>query len=367
MSTEIVTRTLTTTPHDPRMMTKRSLSTMSHALERTAAELGSSATVLATFQYETYFLPRARTFHELSSKGVDTIVSYVGGGATDDRHVVLDHHDPLVTIWVAVLVSDTFCGYVYADDTVEFDNDTSRGIEPARLFRAEVGFDAGRTIEIARDLIDDLQRAGLPGGAADLVRSKLDRYADSERGSSCRAWAAGMELLSGRLERLSRAWTDEMQMATTDPLTGLVNREGLRRWSGSVGEVALPNPPIGVLLLDLADFKTVNDSIGHDAGDEMLRGVADAIRGTIRSQDLAVRWGGDEFVVLCPGTSDGEELHALGERIADAVGDVSVDGMDAVIDFGVQVCEQRPLAFDTADAAMYASKRSRRRRRNTPT
>jgi len=361
MNTDGAADPLQVASHGVRIMTKRSLAAMSHTLERTAAELGSSATVLSMFQYETYFLPRARTFDELKSLGTHTVVAYNGSGHTDDHHVVLDVDDPLTTIWVAVLVSDTFCGYVYADDIVEFSGDTAGGLESARLFRAEVGFDPARTVEIAHTVVGDLQDAGLPAAAADRVRGRIDGHSRVERVATCRAWAAGMELMSRRLERVSTEWRGERAKAGIDPLTGLANREGLHRWSGTSGDAKLPNPPIGVLLFDMADFKAVNDTIGHEAGDEMLTGVADAIKRTIRSQDLAVRWGGDEFVVLCPGTSDDEELRAMGDRIAGAVSEVSVAGMHAVIDFGVDVCSERPVAFDVADAAMYESKRSRRR------
>lgn len=347
---------------DLKRVTKPSLTTLSRTLELTAAELGASATVLGTFEYFTYFLPRARTFDGLHSRGVTTAVAFAGhDDETDDRRVMLAEDDRLTRVWAVVLISDSLCGYVYAEDLAEF-GDTSGGLESARLFDAEIGFDPARTIDIARDLIDDLARAGLSASAVEHVRAQIDRYSRIERGAVERAWATGMELIAQRLERVSNAWSSEARLATSDPLTGLMNREGLQRWCGDTGDTAVPNPPVGVLLLDLSGFKAVNDSAGHDAGDEMLRGVADAIAATVRFGDLAVRWGGDEFVVVCPGLFERSQLDALGARIAEAVGAVTVAGMTAAIDFGSQVCEFRPLAFDTADAAMYAAKRARQAR-----
>ena len=76
--------------------------------------------------------------------------------------------------------------------------------------------------------------------------------------------------------------------------------------------------PLACLLLDLDDFKTVNDDHGHQAGDEQLRVVADALRGELRDHDIVARYGGDEFVVLLPG-ADGAGGRAVADRVAAAV------------------------------------------------
>ncbi len=89
------------------------------------------------------------------------------------------------------------------------------------------------------------------------------------------------------------------ERATTDPLTGLLNS----RWLRDVGERELAQSrrsgePMAVLLLDLDKFKQINDAGGHGAGDLVLRRVAAALRGSIRSGDAAVRLGGEEFLVV---------------------------------------------------------------------
>jgi diguanylate cyclase (GGDEF)-like protein len=71
-------------------------------------------------------------------------------------------------------------------------------------------------------------------------------------------------------------------------------------------------------MLDLDDFKSVNDRLGHQAGDDVLRGVADAIRRACRESDLVFRYGGDEFTVLCPGTDEDGAI-GLAERIRAAL------------------------------------------------
>jgi len=107
------------------------------------------------------------------------------------------------------------------------------------------------------------------------------------------------------------------EQATRDGLTGLLARK--------VGEELLENQfahatrhdlPLSVLFLDIDNFKAVNDRFGHEAGDKVLRGVADALRQAFRHEDSLVRWGGEEFVVALPGTS-AEDAEVAVRRLAD--------------------------------------------------
>ena len=103
--------------------------------------------------------------------------------------------------------------------------------------------------------------------------------------------------------------------ASVDPLTGLANRAGFsRRLREALAGLEEPGPPgaprgpaPALLLLDLDDFKTINDSLGHSSGDEVLRVVAERLRGCLRPGDLAARLGGDEFAVLVPQVGDEDE------------------------------------------------------------
>jgi diguanylate cyclase (GGDEF)-like protein len=103
--------------------------------------------------------------------------------------------------------------------------------------------------------------------------------------------------------------------AQTDDLTGLLNQGTFAEWLARSVE---RGERFGLLMLDLDDFKSVNDRLGHQAGDEALRAVADAIRGACRDSDRVFRYGGDEFTVLCPGTDAAGAL-GLAERIRAAL------------------------------------------------
>ncbi|WP_222271600.1 putative bifunctional diguanylate cyclase/phosphodiesterase [Modestobacter marinus] len=155
-----------------------------------------------------------------------------------------------------------------------------------------------------------------------------------------------------------------------DGLTGLANRslfldraeQALRRarWSGS--------PPI-VLCLDLDGFKDVNDSLGHLAGDELLRTVATRLRGVVRDADTVARLGGDEFAVLVGDTSGGlPAAAALADRLLAVIGQpIDLDGqrVSVAASIGIVVAEPQatPLSmFRDADIAMYRAKTAGRAR-----
>jgi len=109
-----------------------------------------------------------------------------------------------------------------------------------------------------------------------------------------------------------------------DPLTGLVNREGLTEALNNRILDRRTNNLVGVLLLDLDRLKVVNDSIGHSAGDEVLNAVADRLRHTMRDEDIVGRFGGDEFVVVSAGVPAIKDLVALADRILESLKEPAV-------------------------------------------
>ncbi|WP_372792183.1 putative bifunctional diguanylate cyclase/phosphodiesterase, partial [Paraconexibacter sp.] len=150
--------------------------------------------------------------------------------------------------------------------------------------------------------------------------------------------------------------------ATTDPLTSLPNRAAiLERLEAELRGSRLPDRT--VLFLDLDAFKAINDTFGHDTGDEVLRGVAAALVGAVRVDDLVGRWGGDEFVVIpgrCDPGDDGRELAArLREVLADPILDAA--GRAHRVEASIGVARVGGVggleAIRQADTAMYAAKR----------
>jgi len=102
-------------------------------------------------------------------------------------------------------------------------------------------------------------------------------------------------------ERLRDSVQLSIEAAVTDPLTGLYNRRYMETHVGTlVDQAAARNKPLSVLVLDIDYFKSINDTYGHDAGDDVLQDFAIRIRKSIRGIDLACRYGGEEFVVVMP-------------------------------------------------------------------
>ncbi len=177
-------------------------------------------------------------------------------------------------------------------------------------------------------------------------------------------------LENGHLERslseLSRLKEQLRYQAYHDPLTGLANRSLFvervaERLAGRASDPA-PRMP-AVLFLDLDDFKIVNDTLGHAAGDRLLIDVAERIRGVLRGDDLAARLGGDEFAVLLDDSPDLSMSIAVAERIVEAL-----RGAFLVADSEVQVggsigiaaarvgTERADELLRNADVAMYTAK-----------
>lgn len=144
--------------------------------------------------------------------------------------------------------------------------------------------------------------------------------------------AAQSDAQRRRLERESRRRLEEKEagfnrqlrrakdLATTDPLTGMRNRTFLtERMPALFDDAQQTGDELAVVMIDLDNFKSHNDTHGHDAGDALLRFVGSLVRGAIRPTDFAVRYGGDEFLLLLPGTAEQEALH-VAERIVKLFG-----------------------------------------------
>ena len=151
-------------------------------------------------------------------------------------------------------------------------------------------------------------------GALSLYREGLDGFTDEE-----------LELIQHFAEVAAlalanaRSQAELETLARTDDLTGLPNRRHLNeRLDRELTHARQHRRPLTLLLLDLDDFKQINDSHGHHAGDTALRQIADILLRTLRQQDLAARLGGDEFALLLPNT-DNEQAQIVSSRLVAAI------------------------------------------------
>jgi two-component system cell cycle response regulator len=172
-------------------------------------------------------------------------------------------------------------------------------------------------------------------------------------------------------ERLRDNVQMSIEMAITDALTGLYNRRYMETHVGTLVEQATArDKPLTVLILDIDYFKAINDSWGHDAGDDVLREFALRIRKAIRGIDLACRYGGEEFVVVMPETDMAVATmvaERLRRRIASEPFSIQQGArtIEVTISVGLAALGRDDTAatvLKRADQALYRAKRDGRNR-----
>lgn len=159
-------------------------------------------------------------------------------------------------------------------------------------------------------------------------------------------------------------------MAVTDGLTGLFNHRNFQeKLSNEFNRMQRIPDPLSLLLIDIDFFKKVNDTYGHPAGDEVLRGVAGVIRETIRNVDIPARYGGEEFAAILPGTNH-EGAQKMAERLRNAIaGKVfTIDGKELRVTVSIGAATSphdtgnRDELIEKTDQALYHAKRNGRNR-----
>lgn len=157
-------------------------------------------------------------------------------------------------------------------------------------------------------------------------------------------------------------------MASHDQLTGLPGRSLLReRIAEAIEKAMLHGRKVAVFVIDLDHFKRLNDSLGHRSGDELLVGMAERLRSSLRRSDTLGRLGGDEFVVVMPHIATLEDVERCAKRLVDRVSSTAqVDDMEVNLTASVGVCVYPDFAEDVdsllerADGATYAAKENGR-------
>lgn len=254
------------------------------------------------------------------------------------------------------------------------------GVESDKLIRAVRATRIGRRMYIlllAPAESDEPLVAALESGADDFVlkpfRSRvlaarlragqrvvrLQQELERDR-EEVRHFAAELAISNRRLQ----------EVALTDALTGYPNRRYAidrmqQEWVASTRN----RRPLSCMIIDLDDFKLINDSHGHDVGDMVLRQAADALREALRGQDVICRTGGDEFLVICPETAI-DAAFVCAERLREAVDELVIDtggpSIDVTVSIGVAVRDEAMADIDAlikqADRSAYLAKGQGRNR-----
>jgi diguanylate cyclase (GGDEF)-like protein len=151
--------------------------------------------------------------------------------------------------------------------------------------------------------------------------------------------------------------------AYTDPLTGVLNRQGLR--AALIGTSTLLSDPMCVVFMDIDHFKRINDSYGHATGDDVLRRFAKIISDNVRASDKLVRWGGEEFLLVCTNTNVAQ-ASTLAEKLRQALHDQAWPvNMPVTASFGIaehRTDEEFGEVIKRADSELYGAKSAGRDR-----
>ncbi len=235
------------------------------------------------------------------------------------------------------------------------------GIAPARLLRL-----LGRTVRFAGQSRAELAvhfRQALTAGSSQeqaVVVPFLDRYVSViTRQLSHGGWVTTLEDVTARRQ----AEEQIHHLAHHDPLTGLPNRLAFQDRLHRMLEKSQPGHQFSLLYLDLDRFKAVNDSLGHQAGDDLLKAVAARLNATLRDTDQLARLGGDEFTIIQSRSRGLDEAIALAERCVRTLTEpFTIRGSEISIGVSIGItglpCDLTggEAALQRADIALYAAK-----------
>ncbi len=211
--------------------------------------------------------------------------------------------------------------------------------------------------------------ASLTAGADDHLTKPFNESELSARIYACLRTKALQDELREKNRQLEDLLTKLEILAITDSLTQIYNR----RYFESVIEKEFENTlryktPASCMMIDIDNFKSVNDEFGHRIGDVVLKGIANIIKNNLRKVDVVARWGGEEFIAILPRTTK-EDTFVAAQRILKAISDNEFEGVNRPITISIGIASIPDESIDNAeklihkaDTAMYEAKKHGRNR-----
>jgi diguanylate cyclase (GGDEF)-like protein/PAS domain S-box-containing protein len=317
-------------------LTRASARTASVAVEATRLDAGSSGRWVMTFRGVSHQVRTHDDLRESEARFRALAANAPIGVFHSDHGLRLNYVNPrFAELWGRApedLHGNGWLQQVHEDDLAEVVTTVGRVLE---------GEEVALRFRLRRD-----------GGEVRLLHTNVVPVTRSDRSVG----------FVGSIEDVTEAHEHEARLAwqaTHDALTGLVNRTGL--WNRVEEVLADPVARPALLFFDLDDFKVVNDSLGHDAGDVLLRIVATRLAAAVRPGDSVARFGGDEFVVLCRDVPDDASAREIAERLLAVLEDpldLGARRVRVTASVGVVLAGGRTAdgLIRDADVAMYQAK-----------
>jgi diguanylate cyclase (GGDEF)-like protein len=258
--------------------------------------------------------------------------------------------------------------YILLRGTLSVTNDTRTGMADGTVSKILPGESVGEQSVLDEEAnlssISALEESEVLVVEADIVWQLIDESNVLAR-NLLRLLSFRIRAANAQLRRRQKLGEFYRQLSMVDGLTGLCNRAWLNDLLPTMVATAhASSAPLALIMIDLDHFKKFNDSHGHQAGDEALRAAAQVLSGALRPTDFAVRYGGEEMMVLLPDTSDKVAL-SVAERLCERMRQAKVFGdmrqplPHITASFGVAVLRPDQNEHDliaTADAALYRAK-----------
>jgi diguanylate cyclase (GGDEF)-like protein len=216
--------------------------------------------------------------------------------------------------------------------------------------------------EDARSLVVPMRASGMVVGVLHIIRPHGAPLVDDDRKLAELVAAEAAAAIQN-----ARLYEQTQRLAITDPLTNLSNHRSFRdSLALEIARASRLGYALGLLMIDVDNFKRVNDTFGHPVGDVVLRNIADVLRSNLRQTDVAARYGGEEFAVILPGLGP-HGVRAVGEKLRRAVRALDPLVTDGAAPFQISISVGGVSAshpdlnavelIRVADSALYAAKR----------
>jgi diguanylate cyclase (GGDEF)-like protein len=274
--------------------------------------------------------------------GADITCVYLGN-ARDGGVATAGHNVPDEWHGIVLAPGEGAAGQVLVTGRAFVSNDYQRDVKPAGHSSLD-GFRTALAVPMAWN--DELK------GALSVGWTTMRRVEDEDR----RTLEAIADLATVACHN-AESYEQVQQAARTDALTGLLNHGAMQvRVREEIARARRDGTPLSYVIIDLDDFKRVNDVRGHQAGDELLRQVAAVLQQELRPYDQVARYGGDEFVLLLPG-SDEATARAVAERVRDTMAGSLVGNCSLGVAEWHEPLDADAL-LDQADRALLLAKRT---------